>query len=104
MPFPPKQNHRIPLEAAAALTRRYRNEAKGGEIAQMFPREDLESLLSQAGAAGIRFYFGRASDGGPLGLVAVAVDKDGNDMTGSVLIDYGFPCPPFCSSTNPLNS
>lgn len=104
MPFPPKQNHRIPLQAAAAMTRRYREGSKGPEKAQMFPREDLESLLNQSGAYGIRFYFGTETVEGSIRLVGVAVDQDGNDMTTGVMIDYGFPCPPWCGDGNELNS
>ena len=104
MPFPPRREHQIPLAAAAAMTRRFRDEAKGGETAQLFPREVIERLLSQPGAYGIRFYFGRENAGGPNRLVAVAVDSDGNDMTAGEVMDWAFPCPPFCSFTNDLNS
>lgn len=105
MPFPPKQDHRIPLAAAAAMTRRYREEVgKGRQIAEMFPRDAIESLLAQQGAQGIRFYFGRGEQGGRLHLIGVAVDAEGNDMTSGVLIDLGFPCPPVCGGDDPLNS
>lgn len=105
MPFPPQQNHRIPLAEAASMTRRYREEVgKGRQLAEMFPREALESLLSQEGARGIRFYFGRGAGAGRLHLIGVAVDADGNDMTSGVLIELGFPCPPVCSGPDELNS
>jgi hypothetical protein len=104
MPFPPKRDHRIPLAAAAAMTKRYRDEATGAETAQMFPREVIETLLSQPGAFGTRFYFGREAAGGPIRLVAVAVDSQGNDLAGGEIIDFGFPCPPWCSGDNQLNS
>lgn len=104
MPFPPTQDHRIPLAEAAAMTKRYRDGvAKGAELALMFPREVLESLLKQPKARGIRFYYARAGDGKQQ-AVAVAVDENGNDLYDGDLIDRGFPCPPFCGVTNPLNS
>jgi hypothetical protein len=103
MAFPPPRDHRIPLAAAGALTRRFRDEGpKGAETAQMFPREVIESLLSYPKAKGIRFYFGRETDSTT--LIAVAVDEEGNDLVGSEISDFGFPCPPWCSSANPLNS
>lgn len=105
MPFPPQREHRISLERAAEMTRRHRNGRPGkGELAQMFPREVLERLLSQPGAMGIRFYFGRETDEGETRLVAVAVDQDANDMTAGEIDDFGFPCPPVCSGGNELNS
>jgi hypothetical protein len=105
MAFPPQRDHRIPLEAAAALTRRYRNShAKDTERAVLFPRDVFERLLNLPGARGIRFYYGQDTDGGPTRLVAVAVDESGNDIVTGELDDFGAPCPPFCSSDNPLNS
>ena len=103
MPFPEKRNHRIQLSAAAAMTRRYREQAKGGVQGHMFPRDVIETLLNQAGAQGIRFYFAN-DDSGATGLVAVAVDGDANDLSNAEMFDFGFPCPPFCGGGSALNS
>ena len=104
MPMPPPQEHKIPLDDAAALTRRYRESvAKGTELAGMFPREVYERLLAQPGCAGIRLYHGRKADGKPA-MVLVGVDEDGNDMVNGELDEEHFPCPPYCDGTNALNS
>ena len=66
MPFPPNQDHRIPLAAAQAMTKRYREGlAKGDETAQMFPREVFEQLLKNPKVRGVRFYYAR-NEGGRL--------------------------------------
>lgn len=105
MPFPPRQDHKISLAAAAALTKRYRDAvAKGAETAQMFPREVFEQLLKNAKVRGIRVYYGR-NEGAKLEMVVVGVDGDGNDMlSDGEIFDRGFPCPPVCSGSGGLNS
>ncbi len=105
MAFPPRQDHKIPLAEAAAITKRYRDGvAKGAEIAQMLPRAVYESLLKNPKVHGLRTYYARATDGKPQ-VVVVGVDADGNDLLeDGDIFERGFPCPPFCSSTNPLNS
>jgi len=104
MPFPPKQDHRIPLAEAAAMTKRYREGvAKGAEIAQMYPREVFEALLKNPMVTGVRLYYGKGSDA-KMQSVLVGVDKDGNDLLDGDIFDRGFPCPPICSGSNPLNS
>lgn len=104
MPFPPKQDHKIPLAEAAALTKRHRDGSPAGaQKAQMFPREVFESLLANPNAKGIRLYYGRGPDGSG-SMIAVAVDSDGNDMLADGdIFDRGFPCPPVCTATNALN-
>lgn len=103
MPFPPQRDHRIPLEAAAALTKRYRAAADpGAQRASMFPREVFEALLAQPGCAGIRMYNGQ-TEGGSRETVLVGVDSDGNDMTSAQLFDASIPCPPYCGGDNTLN-
>jgi len=32
------------------------------------------------------------------------VDKADNDLTGGVILEMHYPCPPFCGDGNPLNS
>ncbi|MDQ3516737.1 MAG: hypothetical protein M3403_08215 [Gemmatimonadota bacterium] len=96
MPFPPKRDHRITLEAARESARRYRESA--GPDAQrggMFPREVFEALLAPDGCAGIRLYYGE-SENGERELIAFSVDSDGNDMTSAQVFEYAFPCPPYC--------
>lgn len=103
MAFPPKHDHKIPLVAAAALTRRYRESAgKGAQLGSMFPREVFESLLAQPGCMGIRAYAGQSEDSARK-TVLVGVDGDGNDMTAGALFDADFPCPPYCGDPDVLN-
>ncbi len=103
MPFPPERNHKVSLEAAAALTRGYREFApKGSQLASMFPRDVFDRLLAQPGCAGIRIYSGR-NERRVHELVLVAVDADANDMTQGELFDFGLPCPPYCGGGTVLN-
>lgn len=100
LPKPHLQGHRIPLEEAAAMTRRYREGMhKGG----LFLRADVDALLGQKGCSGLRFYYGLGVNGEDT-LILVGVDQEGNDMVNGVLIDTSFPCPPFCGDGNSLNS
>ena len=80
------------------MTKRFREGvAKGGETAQMFPRDVFEQLLKNTKVRGIRFYYGR-NEGGKMQMVVVGVDAEGNDMLADgEIFDRGFPCPPVCS-------
>ena len=100
MPLPPPKSHRIPLDQAAAMTRRYREGMhKGG----LFLRKDLDELLAQKGCAGLRFYYGLGAAGEDT-LVLVGVDEKGNDMDNGVLLEDHFPCPIWCGDGNSLNA
>lgn len=102
MAFPPRQDHAITLQAAAALTRRYRETAgPGAQRATMFPRAVFEALLALPGCAGIRIYNGEGADGTPHRIL-VGVDGEGNDMTSATLYEWGLPCPPYCGGEGEL--
>lgn len=66
-----------------------------GAFGGAFKKADVVNLLSQANCAYLRIYYGRKADGTPV-LVLVGVDGDRNDMTGGVVLDNHFPCPPWC--------
>lgn len=103
MPLPPQRDHRITLADAALLTRRHRDAASlRGERGGMFARAAVEQLLIQPGCAGLRFYYGRRDDGSAA-LVLVGVNEGGNDMTDGDLLEFHYPCPPFCSSPSQLS-
>ena len=103
MPLPPQRDHRITVADAAQLTRRHRDAAgPKGERGGMFPRAAVEELLLQPGCAALRFYYGRRDDGASA-LVLVAVDQGGNDMADGDVLDFHYPCPPFCSSPGMLS-
>lgn len=104
MPLPPSRSQQISLAEAAADTRRFRDRAgpdaeKGG----FFFREVLDKLLAQPGCVGIRYYHGLDAQDQP-SLIIVGVDAKGDDITGGVLMDFHYPCPPFCGDGNALNS
>ena len=103
MALPPR-DHRIPLADAAALTRRYREQSpKGAMKAGAFHADQVRELLAQEGCVALRIYFGKQADGAN-GLVLVGLDANDNEMTGGILLDIIYPCPPFCTDGSPLNS
>jgi len=104
MTLPPPRDHRISREDAATFTRRYRdNKGPGAVLAGMFHAEAVNDLLGQPGCRGLRIYYAQNADGAPA-LVLVGVDSNGNDLTEGILLEFDFPCPPFCGSSNFLNS
>ena len=101
MALPPR-NHRISLAEAAAHTKRHRD-AKVSEIkAGAFRRDQVLELLNQAGCVGLRIYYGRDTAGAP-NLVLTGIDSADSDLTGGVILELQFPCPPFCGGDNQLN-
>ncbi len=101
MALPPR-DHRISLESAAALTRRHRD-SKATELkAGAFPKEQVLELLNQSGCVGLRIYHGREETGNPT-QVLVGIDGANNDLIDGTILEFNFPCPPFCSTPNPLN-
>jgi len=104
MPFPPKQDHKIPVGEAQAMTKRHRDgSAQGSERAHMFPRDVFESLLKNPNVKGIRLYHGKGQDGKG-SMIAVGVDGDGNDLLADGdIFNRGFPCPPYCTGAGGLN-
>jgi hypothetical protein len=68
--------------------------------AHYFGRKNLDALLSQKGAVGLRAYYGlKPTQTNPMEpeLILVAVDKDGNDvLENDLIVDFTQPCPPVC--------
>jgi hypothetical protein len=103
MPLPPR-DHRISLEAAARLTRRYRDEGeKGAPKAAAFHADQVRELLAQTGCVAFRSYYAKQEDGA-LTLVLVGVDANDKELTGGILLEFAYPCPPFCDDGSLLNS
>lgn len=92
----------IGIDEAAQLTANWRNTNPGQAIAHFIGRDNVEALLNQEGAMGIRIYYG-ISDDGEMKPIFVAASSDENDML-DLAIDFTLPCPNRCSSANPLNS
>ena len=104
MPFPARQDHRIAVADARAMTRRFREAAPQEPVRGcMFPRAAFEAILAQEGCEGIRLYFGRSTGQG-LQLVMVGVDGNALDMSQGEIMENSFPCPPFCDPRAALTS
>jgi len=104
MSFTGEEDHSITLEEAAELTANYRDNA--GEnpcLAGFFGQEALKGILGQEDCVGIRIYYGEESDGTPK-LVLVGAKANEDDMTGGKICEKHLPCPPYCGSSNELNS
>ena len=101
MALPPR-DHRISLEAAIELTRRYREEAgPNAERAAAFHADQVKALLGQKGCVALRIYYGKHADGREA-LILVGMDENDQEMT-ELLDEFAFPCPPFCTDGSPLN-
>src|SRR5690349_17012436 len=100
----PDRDHKISLDDAVALTRRYRDSAgkdpkKGGA----FHADQVRALLDQPGCVALRIYYGQRDNGDPA-FVLVGLDKDDKELTGGILLEVCFFCPPLCTDGSPLNS
>ncbi len=103
-PLDKDRDHNIPLKRAAADTKRFRGGGPGRNgVAGAFLADSVRKLLDQPGCVGIRLYLGE-SEARDSEVIAVGVDAQGNDMVEGTLLNASFPCPPFCSDDNPLNS
>ncbi|MEP6573305.1 MAG: hypothetical protein ABJD11_11445 [Gemmatimonadota bacterium] len=72
-------SHRIALEEAAELTRRFRRRNPRSVRAWLFSRDIFDDILTQKGCVGVRCY--RAiTPGGEPQLVLVGVDANGDDL------------------------
>lgn len=92
----------IDIDTAAALTKKYRDEAgEGATIGHAIDASFIEGVLD--GAVGMRVYYGIDDDGNKQ-LVFVGIDNDGNDLIEGKIADNCSPCPTYCSTSNPLNT
>ena len=102
MPQEPR-DHRIPLQAAAALTRRFRQGVpKGAVVAELIGKKALLELLSQPGCEGLRIYLAQ-KESGVNAMVLVGTDSADNDLTAGTILQELFPCPPYCPKGSPLH-
>ncbi len=103
MALPPR-DHRISLEAAAGFTRRYREGAgKTAQKAGAFHADQVQGLLAQPGCKALRIY-NAIDDKGEETFVLVGVDGNDKDLTGGILLEFIFPCPPICDDGSALSS
>jgi hypothetical protein len=98
------EDHNIGLQAAANMTRRYRESIeKGNKIAGYFGEDAIEAILAQDGCIGIRYYYG-INDEGQKVLILVGVKANADDIYEGRIMEMSWPCPHCCSTANPLNS
>ena len=115
----PNDNHFITLEKAKEMTALYNSEKntllkpefQGQNIlsvCETFDRSAFDTLLAEAGCAGIRVYFGMTA-ALKVRAILVGVDMDNKDILppagsggspassgGGVIVEEGRPCPDFC--------
>ena len=93
----------ISLGAATALTSNYRAANPAATVvSEYFGRNSIQTVLNQAGAVGLRIYYGRKNNGTPA-LILVGVNANGQDIIVGPLMEEGWPCPPLCDSTRVLS-
>jgi hypothetical protein len=115
-----KTPHRIPLEAAVAMTTRYRaskdtiiaTEYAGRNllpISETFDRQAFDRLLAQPGCTGVRLYYGM-NETMQLRAIIVGVNANDEDILptqtepDAEILDVSKLCPPHCSSASFLNT
>lgn len=92
----------ITLDEAIDFTHTYQNN-NPDEIKSFFAGiNKINRILGQDDCIGIRFYNGENSTTGAKNLVLVGVDKDGEDITSGVIVEYLTPCPKFCPKNSQL--
>ncbi len=104
----PKQDHRVSRQEARTTTQRWRErQARREPLPPMPPlayhRDAFDLILAQPGCVAVRAYPALTEEGQAT-LVLVGVDAAGNDLVDGVLVEFGEPCPPYCSDPNDLNA
>ena len=104
-PSEPRDHHIALYDAAAlAATHRQTAQARGGHgiLGGRFDRAIIDEILAQPGCTGLRYYYGTTPDGLPA-LVLVGVNAENEDLWRGTIAEEAWPCPPICSTANPLN-
>lgn len=103
MAFTGDEAEEFPLATAAKWTCSYRAANPNKIKAHFFGYKIIEKILAQEGCVGIRCYYA-LDDQGVQQLIMVGANADENDLYNGVIAEISRPCPPYCGSTNPLNS
>ena len=98
----PRRDHHIAVEAAAVMTRRYREQFPRREKAGAFLAEQVRELLAHRDCVALRYYYA-LDEAEKEAMILVGVDPEGADLTDGVLLELHIPCPPFCPTFNRLN-
>ncbi len=101
MAFTGDEAQEFPLATAAAWTALYRKAKPNGIKAHFFGRNIIERILAQPGCVGIRCYYSLDANNVQQ-LIMVGADTSENDLYNGIIAEVSRPCPPFCSSSNPL--
>tara|TARA_R110000868_G_scaffold264301_2_gene522881 strand:+ start:613 stop:918 length:306 start_codon:yes stop_codon:yes gene_type:complete len=89
---------------AVSLTTEYRNNHEGKRRAFKIDKSEINQIFSDhPTAVGIRSYLGQENNSGPLRLIMVATDSNGNDIL-DVFYDHVKPCPSDCDTNSILNN
>jgi hypothetical protein len=107
MSFDGTEGSMISVSDAAAMTANYRSANPNGKKGHFFGKSNINSLLNQTGAKGLRIYYGIDGTTGKQELIVVAVDSSENDIlssAGPLVLDRSIACPPNCGTSNSLNS
>lgn len=95
-------NHIISLADAQRYIQNFTiNPTAPNTKANYFERNIFDQILAQPGCVGIRLYYAKTDAQAPT-LVMVGVNANGIDMTGGILGEMVFPCPPICDQNSAL--
>ena len=130
-PLPPQSDHKIALDDAVELVRRYRTfSGPAAEKGGFFWAEPIRRMLAEPGVVGMRYYHGVDAKGG-YHIILLGVDSNGRDIVkhvaggggraatggeGQVLdskamsagpapdaqLQNHWPCPPWCPPDGPF--
>lgn len=104
MEFTGNEDHSISLTEASVLTKNYRDSIGGSAIlGGYFSKAIIQEILNQQDCVGLKYYYGKGSNGTPQ-LVILGVNGSGGDLYNGILGNRSMPCPPYCGPWNPLNS
>jgi hypothetical protein len=94
--FTGKGDHRVNFKKAQTLVKAYQKNKTRKEVkALYFSRDAISKILRQRGCIGLRIYYAKKTTGTNT-LVITGVDEKGNDIAKGPLVEFGFPCPPYC--------
>jgi hypothetical protein len=102
MSFTGNEDHTIPVEDAAEMNQRFREEYPDQPKGIYFSQATLNDILDQSNCVGIRFYF--ALDGDyKMRLTFCGVQENEDDIL-DIVGDGGMLCPPHCGTSDDLNT
>ncbi|MBA4153723.1 hypothetical protein [Flavobacterium sp.] len=92
----------ITLKVAVNYTYSFQNENPNAIKSFFVGKEKLDRILEQEDCIGIRIYNGNDTETNKENRVLVGVDKDGEDISGGVIVEELSPCPSHCPKSSPL--